>query len=308
MALTLVTNPVGSAAKKLFAGFLPINFEFKREDLQIDDIEAGTGGIKINVSTDLTSYLSEGDTIYVYSEGADYTYDATGTILAITATEITIDVDYVQSATGGYINYLKNYYVELQCVNKDFTGVNILPFSLESDGTPAGVINIDVSIVNDKNRQRGDIVQKFINESSSEYLVKYRQVYEGSAEAFTVVSNKLVVALYCTEQPEEQVILNRFDEPMIFLGYPAAVVMANSAGPTGFETEMIYNELDINKQQIASGSLGNNDRDVNGFLLWKWLSNASVDNACEYVEFETNSIGLFDFASPDFASPDFITE
>jgi hypothetical protein len=306
MSLTLTTNPVGSAAKKLFAGFRAVNFVFKREDLQITSIESGTGGIKINLPSDLTTYLVAGDTVYVYAEGTTFTYDCLGTVLAITATDITLDIDYTESASSGYINYFKNYYVELQCVNKDYATVNILPFTLQSDGDAAGNINIDVSIANDLNELRGDITQGLIPESTIEFEVQYRQVYTGSTESFTLVDNKLLVLLYCIEMPTENEILNKFDVPKLFLGYPGAIVICNNNASDGESTEMLYSELDINQDAITAGTLGTIATVFDGFVLWKWLYNVSVNVKTKYIDFNPSTIGLGDFADPDFDSPDFV--
>src|SRR6056297_2183919 len=101
--------------------------------------------------------------------------------------------------------------VELQCVDKNFATSNKLPFSLTSDGDAAGNIEIDVSIVNDLNRQRGDIADGLISESVQEFEVQYREVYDGSSNSFTLIDDSLVVLLYATDDPETDVILNNFD-------------------------------------------------------------------------------------------------
>lgn len=307
MSLTLVTNPVGAATKKLFAGFRPINFVFKREDQQITDIENGTGGIEINIPVDLTSYLSEGDSIYVYAEGTNYTYDGYGTILAITATDITVDIPYIETASSGYINYLKNYYIELQCVDTTYPEANKLPFTLQADGDAAGNINIDVSVVVDQLTKRGAIVQGQLPVSSVEFEIRYREVHLGSSNAFLLVSDKLLVVLYCTVAPTENEILNSFDLPKLFLGYPGAIAIANNNALAGETKEMVYNELDINETPIAAGTLGVEDTVFNGFILWKWLANASVNSKTKYIEFDLQTIGVADFDTPDFATPSFKT-
>jgi len=308
MALTLLTNPVGSAASKVFAGFLPVKFLFKREDLEVDDTESGTGGVKINISSDLTSYLSVGDAVYIYSEGTNYTYDGTGTILEITAIAITIDIPFIEVSTGGYINYFKNYYVELQCVNPTLPDVNLLPFSLQSDGDSAGNISVDVTIVNDLNSQRGVITEGHIPESVKEFEVKYRQVYEGSSESFTLINNKLIILLYATKTPESEIILNQFDSPKLYLGYPAALVILKEADPASSKMTLIYKELDLMQSEIDSGSLTELDSDVNGFILWKWPSDVEVNEQTKYIEFNFDVDVSFDFAETDFAYPDFLTE
>jgi hypothetical protein len=307
MALTLVTNPVGSAAVKLFPGFRPVEFVFKREDLAVTSVESGSGGIQINVGTDLTSYLEAGDTIYVYSEGAAYTYDGTGIILGITASDITIDIPYVQDATGGYINYLKNYYVEMQCVDRAFATSQVLPFSLTSDGDAAGNIIIDVSVVNDLNRQREAIADGHLIDSRKEFEVQYRQVYDGSAEAFTLINNKAVVLVYATDEPDTDEILNAFDTPKLYLGYPAALVIAHEEDAASSTMQMVYRELDANQIEVASGVLTELDSDVNGFLSWEWPSDASVSLATKYIEFDFDLNVLSEYDSNEYAATDYVT-
>lgn len=305
MALTLVTNPVGSGVVKLFAGFDSVEFVFKREDLAITNVTSGSGGAKITLGTDLTTYLVPGDSIYLYSEGTNYTYDGVGTILSLTATDITVDIAFIENATGGYINYKKNYYVELQCVDKNFSASNLLPFSLNSDGDAAGNIVIDVSIVNDLNRQRGLIADGHIDESRQEFEIQYREVYTGSSNTFTLIDNKLIVLLYATETPETETILNQFEIPIIYLGYPAAVVIAKEADAASSTMTMNYKELDMNGIQITDSSLSTLDSDVNGFIMWKWAATKTINSATQFIEFELSTAGLTDFKPVDFATPDF---
>ena len=308
MSLTLVTNPVGSADAKTFAGFKPIEFVFKREDQAITSVTSGVGGAKITLTADLTTYLSIGDTIYLYSPATNHNYDGVVTITDINATEITIDTPYLETGTGGYINYYKNYYVELQCVNIENTDINLLDFSLEADGDNAGNITIDVSIINDLNSQRGAIDQAYVSDSSTFFYVKYRQVYNGSSESFTILSSKMLIVLYATEQPTEEEILNSFDLPKIYLGYPASFAIAHATGATGQTNELLYEERDINGNALANDTLGTLSTVNNGFYTWEWDKDATVENATKYIYFSFSTVGTYDFASPDFAYPDFLTQ
>ena len=308
MSLTLNTNPVGTDSSKFFAGFQPCEFVFKREDLAITSVSSGVGSnALITVGTDLTTYLEAGDTIYLYSEATDYIYDGVFKILTITSTEITVDAPYIQTGAGGYINYFKNYYVEMQCVNPDLSDVNLLPFSLQSDGDAAGNVIIDVSIINQLNQQRGDIQEAFLSDSVTEFEVKYRQVYEGSSESFTLVDGKLLIMLYAIDEPTENEVLNQLDEPHIYLGYEAAIVLALKERGVSDTFELTYNELDINKNIIGSDTLGELDANTNGFFSWLWASSASVEAQTKYIEFTFAVVGIYDFAEPDFATPDFVT-
>jgi hypothetical protein len=290
----------------MFAGFQPCEVVFKREDLAITSVTAGTGGAKINHAGYLTGSLVIGDTIYLYGEGVNYTYNGSYQILNIVAGEITVTAPYIEEGTGGYINYLKNYYVELQCVNPALPDVNLLPFSLQSDGDAAGNIIIDVSIVNELNKQRGAITTGFISESVTEFEIKYREVYQGSSNIFTLADNKLFIMLYALETPIEDTILNEFDMPEIYLGYPAGIVAALLAKPTSSTCEMTYKELGINGNQLATGTLGVQDADVSGYLMWEWEAGASVQAETRYIDFDFKVNGIFDYDENDYDEDDYV--
>lgn len=307
MSLTLITNPVPGTSE-IFAGFRPIEFKFKREDLEVIDVASGVGGIIISVGSDLTAVLQPGDTIYIYSEGADYTYNGTGTILSITATDITIDMPFIQAATGGYINYLKNYYVEMMLVDKNFSNANKLPFTLQSDGDAAGNISIDVSTVNDLNKSREAIADGQLSEGLQEFEVKYREVYDGYEPVYTLIDSKLLIVIYALDKPEQNVILNKFDLPSIYLGYPLGLVVARKGGQPNETININYSELDINQVSIASGQLATIDAELNGLVMWKWDSNRLVENSTEYINFDFGVVGIYDFKAGDFAYPDFVTQ
>jgi len=308
MALTLTTNPVGSASVKLFAGFRPVEFVFKREDLEITSVTSGTGGAKINHVGDLSSYLSAGDSIYLYSEGTNYTYDLVTEVLSIAAGEITVTAPYIETGTGGYINYLKNYYVEMQCVNRSFSDVNILGFNLRSDGDVAGNITIDVSVANDLNRNRGALAEGHILESSTEFEVQYREVHLGSSNSFTLIDNKLIVLIYATEDPEEDEILNNFDLPKIYYGYPLAFSSANAEDSAGSTVKIVYQELNNNQVELNNDELTALNSDVNGFLLWLWDEDTTLEDATKFINFELQIEATFDFLDGDFDYPDFYTQ
>ena len=307
MALTLVTNPVGSASSKIFAGLQPIEYIFKREDLAITGVTSGAGGITVTVATNITSVLTQGDSIYVYSEGTGYTYDGVGTILSISATEIVVDLTFFVTGTGGFINYKKNYYVEMMLVNKNLTDANILPFTLQNDGNAAGNISIDVSIANDLNRQRGIIAKTAISESRTEFEIKYRECYIGISNTYTLIDNSLVIVVHAPECPEIEEILNNFDTPRIYLGYPAGLVVAHKGGTVGSTIEVNYIEKNRNLEGVAVGSLGTLDSGENGFLMWAWAANTVVQQSTRFVDFNFTFTATYDFLTGDFSDTDFVT-
>ena len=299
---------MGTDTSKLFAGFQPIEYKFKREDLAVINVTSGVDTkAKIGHTGDLSSVVSIGDSVYLYSEGTNFTYNGSYKVITIVAGEITVDTPYIETGTGGYINYLKNYYVELECVNAAFSTANLLPFTLQSDGTAAGVVIIDVSIMNELNKQRGVIDQNDIPESIQEFEVKYRQVYDGSSESYTILTGALLIVLYAIEEPDQDIILNSFDLPKLYLGYPGAIVTAIQDKGSANVIAANYNELDINQNQIITGTLGDVDSDVNGFLMWEWLSTATIQATTKYIEFNLLPTLGAEYAATDYNATDYAT-
>ena len=193
----------------------------------------------------------------------------------------------------------------MQLVDKTLSDALVVPFSLKDDGTASGEIKIDVSLPVDKLRQRGEIEKAALTDSNIEFEVKYREVYDGSSNSFTLINNSLVVLVYATETPDTEEILNSFDMPKIYLGYPAGLAVAHNGGSVGDNIEITYDELDNNQVTLNSDTLGTLDSGSNGFLMWKWDADTEVTSSTKYVDFNFSFEAGFDFRAVDFAHPDF---
>lgn len=291
MSVILEENPVqvvDGIVENIFAGFEPVEYKFKREDLAITGVGQGISNqLLIPTSIDLSSYLDIGDSVYVYSEGDDFTYDEAGSVVAVTSVSITISVDFIEVGTGGYINYFKNYYLEVELVNKDNSDVKVLPFSLKDDGNNAGNITIDVSIANDLNIQFFEFVSQEMVDSRTIFKVQYREVYDISTGSYTLL-NDVVILVYATEQPELEQFINRLEEPKLWKGYPYGIILTHSDDNTveqGINVE--YDELDINQQVVVSGvSLGSFISEKQGFLFNNIDKDTSYNSLTEYIRFK----------------------
>lgn len=313
MSLTLITNPVtteGGVVKNIFPGFRPVEYVFKREDLAIVSVGEASGYAEITIGTDLTSYLSEGDYIYLYAEGdsGDYDYDEICEITAITSTTITLDIPYIENSSSGYINYLKNYYVELQLVNPDNSSIQMIPFSLKDDGDQAGNITIDVSIANDKNRKLFDISTRELTEGRVRFDVRYREISEGVTGSWTDMSDP-VILVYAWEQMDTEEILNGFDMPELYKGYDFAVALSHS-NRNGTDSFVVakYNELDINREELVTGlSIGQLSIDLYGIFLFVLGSGTTFDGNTEYIEVYGEYADLPDYDPEGYDSSDYLT-
>lgn len=305
MSVTLIENPVvteDGILKNIFAGFEPVEYVFKREDLSITGVSQGISNqLLIPTSIDLSSYLSIGDSVYVFSEGSTFTYDETGIIVAITASTITISVDFIEAGVGGYINYYKNYHLEVELVNVDNSDVKVLPFTLKDDGNNAGDITIDVSITNDLNIQFFEFLQQEMTESRTLFKVQYREVWDILTGSYTLLTDR-VILVYATQQPEIEEFINELDNPKIWKGYPFGIILVHSSDnsdETGVTVS--YDELDINQNVIvADQSLGSFLASDEGFLFVDLDKDKSYNANTEYIKFKGGFISAKFFSSEFF--------
>ena len=309
MSLNLISNPVtteSGVTNNIFAGFLPVEFEFKREDLAISTIGAGiNNNIQISTSIDLSSILSVGDSVYCYGLGisGEFTYDDSGVITSIDAVSVTIDVDFIENITSGYINYLQNYYVEMMLTNPSNSDVNILRYTLRDDGNSAGNIKIDLSIPKDKLYQVFEWDTDTVDEERIKFKPKYKQVYEDSAESYTLIDQEIIL-IYATEQPTLESFLCPFDYNYIYQGYNAGVTLCHSdSNNDELGLKITYDELDINQNDLVSGtvikSLSSNEY---GLIFIDFEKNTSVNANTKYIRFNASFVQLPDFQAGDFSS------
>lgn len=265
MSLTLVSHPVyvddlGNTIN-IFPGFKPILVEFKREDIVVNTVTQGAGNTAlVKVTGDITTALTLLQGVYVYSEGTDYTYDKTGKIIDFSyigidnETNITVDIDYIENATGGYLNYLHNYHVEMKLVNPLNDDIDLLGFSIKSDGTPSGVVEIDTSIINDLNDQIFPTVSGEMVETRIKYNVKYRAVYKGTLSASFTLIDSPIIAVFATEDFETDEFLSPYTLPRYYAGYPTGIgiIRSDVADTTGYSLQIFMDQLDINQGAITA--------------------------------------------------------
>lgn len=313
MSLTLTKNPVtteGGIIKNIFPGYRPVEYEFKREDLQITSIGESGGNIEITIGVDLTTYLSPGDYIYLSSPGISGTfdYDLVAEILNVTATTIELDSLFIEGAASGYINYFLNYYVEVELVGVENVNRKILPFNLINDGDQAGNITIDVSVANDKNRQMFEFLTQEETAGRLKFNVRYRQVYDGSAESFTEI-NDPVILVYAWEQMETDEIINSFDLPKLYKGYDFGVIASHSdQNGTNSFVALDYDELNINQIEVSSANaIGQLDIDLFGMLFYHIPKSTIFDNTTEYVRINGSYTNLPDYMAGDYADVEYKT-
>lgn len=310
MAITLVENPVvteSGVVKNLFAGFLPVEFKFKREDLQIISVGAGANNaVLVTISQDLTSELNVGESAYLYAEGTNYTYDDSGEITAITSNSITIDINFIEAASSGYINYKQNYYLETELVDTDNSDVKILPFTIKDDGDNSGNITIDASLANDKNERNFEFALTELTEGRLKFKVQYREVWRESNTSYSLIGDEIIL-YYATDQVDTEQLVQELDEAFLYEGYPfGGIALHSDQNVDGISIVFAYDELDINKANVSTdNSIGVIQSDKFGQLFVNLDKGIVYSSDAEFVKINATFSDTVAFFDPAFFDPAF---
>ena len=209
MSVTITKRPdltIGSDTSKFTAAQNPVLYRAQRRDYEVTEIQQASGDIRIDVGSDITSELTNGDTLYLQTNDFDEDYDQQVTIASSTwtgsETQITCNEAYIVGSTGttanSFINLLTDrpeYYLEVKLINPD-TSTAIVDEALNFTPSIKGVFdNIDVGI----------IVRSFLGptgstESTKEFYLQYTEKWTGSGESAANDSSNEIIATHAARQ------------------------------------------------------------------------------------------------------------
>lgn len=287
MGLTLTDNPIETVNGQLlnvFSGFNPVDIGLNRIDetgsLTIDD----NGGFLMieGIDSVFLTHLELGDSIYFFGEGqsGEFNYDGTGEITEINATDVTLDIVFVEQlavspTVDPFINGYQNYFVEMELFRPGNENDNLLGFILISAGKVNGDIVIDISIINSKTNIQHITQSEEIDIGRIEFDVRYREVFDNTAgvstpQSYTTIDDSFIVVYTTKEDISQELLVNEFDKPKIWIGYETGVGIFHSNENNGVTT--LYDELDLNNDIITSAN-ELKEFMLNDFgLLWSVLS------------------------------------
>jgi len=319
MAVTLTTYPVTTESGKvynIFAGFNAVELEFQRVDVDAFNVGSGAGAkVLITIASDITSELNIGEWLYLYAAGVTYEYNGTFKILDVVFnspnTEITVDTDFIEVASTGYINYKQNWFLEAQLVSPDNVLVKKYPANIESDGTPSGLVGINTSMLVDALSNSILTTSGEITGSREICQVKYREVWrEDDTASYTLIDDTPIVIVFTAEDSEPETFINEFSIPKIYEGYPFFINLLHSVENLSSDRIAIeFDELDINTDDITtSNPLATFNPEDYGILQVNFNDNTkAIEDNTKYIRFNAGSTDSADFETGDFNDTDFYT-
>lgn len=319
MPITLTNYPVTSSSgvvRNIFAGFSPVELEFKREDAQIIDVSQGIDDkILISIAGNLTGNLNVGEWIYLNAEGFTHVYDGSFQILTVAFsspnTEITVNGEFIEVAATGYSNYKQNWFLESKLVSPSNNDILNYPQLLQNDGSPGGVVKVSTSMLVDFLKNEILLSSREITGARQECRVMYREVWrEDDTEVFALVDQEVIIIIYAAENAEIQSFVNKFEIPKMWEGYPFFLnIISSLENLGGKRIRVSFDELDINKSNITtSNSIIDFDPSDFGILQTNFNDNAKIiEDNTRYITFNANSSGSPDYETGDYNDTDYLT-
>jgi len=319
VAVTLTSYPVTISSGKvrnIFAGFNPVELEFKREDTVIVDVSQGTDNkILISITGDIASLLNVGEYVYLYSQGASYLYNGSFQIIDITFsspnTEITVDGDFIEVSTGGYCNYKQNWYLEAKLVDPANNDIKAYPQLLQNDGNPNGEVEINTSMLVDFLKNEIKETSQQIYNSRRACKVMYREVYrEDNNDTFTLVNQTPIFIIFAAENLEIENFANGFENPRIYAGYPFCINIIHSTyNENGKRIRVEFDELDINQDIITQDNLINYFNASDFGILQSNLADKTkaIEDNTRYIRLNAHSSGSADYETGNYNDTEYLT-
>lgn len=319
MSVVLTSYPVVTSSGKvrnIFAGFSEVELEFKREDIQIVDVSQGANNkILISIVGDFTGSLNVGESVYLFAEGATFTYDNSFQIIAVVFsspnTEITVDGEFIEVANSGYINYKQNWFLESKLVNINNNDVLNYPQLLQTDGNPNGEVEVNISMLVDFLQNEILLSSKEVTNARQDCKVMYRESWrEDDSASFTLVDQETIIIIYSAENSEIEDFVNGFETPRIWSGYPFLLNILHSLeNSPGRRIAVTFDELDINKDNlILDNQIIDFSPDAFGILQTNFEDKVKViEDNTRFIRFNADSSEQADYETGDFNDDDFLT-
>jgi len=328
MSLTLLSYPTYEADGKIyniFGGYSKdgIAIELKREDIPVVDTTLGAdNNVVVRVSGDITANLNQFDSVYLSSGD----YDKGGVVRSATYggtyTEIETNIDWIGAASGGYLNYKQNWFIEAKLVRPDNALAKVVDSTIKTSGNPAGDVTINVENPVDLLDREYPLESGVIKTASIKYRVYYREVWRGdTSPAYAPISSLAtgidtgvydIINVLSATNPEPETILNDKTLPVSFVGYPGGLTFTHSVlNESGNNDRLLvyFDELDINKNIITEDvflrDFPSNSEGV--FFISSEDIDYTFNQNTRYVNVKIYLESIADYSSDDYDSDDYLT-
>ena len=299
MPLSNITYPItqtsGQFSNNIFPSQQSLFFTARRIDQTINTITSGTNGVvRINCSSALID-VGLGDHV---AWGSD-AYTARTSLVINVIDPNTIEVDETFSSTdttNSFINYLKDYFLEIRYVLEDSTSDDQSAIELIRDYSQVpndieGNIEANIAVPSDQTTPTIESSTQFVEELSIAYKIQYRESYQGTRDGVWVspTDDGPILLVHAAESASEGFTDTGLTK-LFTQGYPIyySFVYSDINEAMGNDITISFNQYDIAQNLISNTALSTVS-DVNGVLMVVVLPNQILSNTV-FVEFESSVV------------------
>ena len=267
MALTEINYPVTGEVgtyKNTFPSQKPLYANFNRKDGLINSISSGTNS-KVRIEfTSAFGSINIGQFVIFQSDG--YLLQSSKVLAIVNATTIDVDTDFTSAnAANGFVNYNRNYYLEIRYVaagsgSGDQNATEILEDFSQVTNAKNGDIKANISspgqlITPDFEIENGVAANLF-----QSYKIQFRESYEGNRSGVWI-SPTVDVSIMLVHASKDFVVDSFTDANTIkrfIKGFPLVYSLIYSAiNDSGSnELRVVLSQYDISQTLISNDDVG----------------------------------------------------
>ncbi len=319
MPLTNVVYPI-EGSEGVYKNTYPSNkelfFTARRVDQEILSITSGTDdNVKITTLNPMEG-VEVGDFVVFGSDE----YESQSAKVLITngadPTEIDVDLRFTSSvSTNGFINYHKNYYLQIRYIRKNSTTSDQNAIELFNDYTQSpndldGNIQANITLPAELIDPDFDIATGMADNLSQSYKIQYRESYSGSRSLDWVSPSPdfPLLLIHGTKNIPDNNFTDTEQTKRYVKGYPLMYSFVYSDVNDGGANQVIISatQLDIKQKEIQTDEVFN-DFNVNGVGLI-YIDPATIDDDCAFITFSLSaSSSLGQYSGEDYEPDDYQT-
>jgi hypothetical protein len=313
MALSEISYPVtGSPGSysNIFPSQKPLFAEFARLDASIVTIVSGIDAkVRITASAVLTD-IEEGQFITWGSDG--YTLRSSRVVNIVSPTTIEVEDLFTNTnAANGFINYHRDYFLEIRyvapdSVSNDQSAIELIDDYSQIPNTKNGDIKANISYPSDLLVPEFSLSQGIQNDLFTEYKIQFRESYDGNRAGLwsSPVLDEKIMLVHASLPIDSNVFTDSVITKRFIKGYPLIYTMQysniNDDPINDYDFEISVDEIRVNQTVIQNTILGN-VLNLNGVYLIV-LDTNTISSDAAFLQFsysKTISAGQYDTGQYD---------
>ena len=294
---------VDGAYNNIFPSQKPINYTARRIDQTISSIVSGTNG-RVRIATpSVITDIAIGDFVSWSTDA--YSVRSSKVTNVVNSTTIEVEEVFVSTnVANSFINYLKNWFLEIRYVDKDTAfndqnAIELFDFNSQVPSALDGTITANIGLPAEKLVPDFNIASGVNLGLFTEYQIQIRESFDGNRSGSWVGSepNIPIMLVHGTDNIPANNYTDLTGTKKFINGYPLlySYVYSNINDGGGNEVKFFVTQYDITQKVILSDNVLTVDN-ANGVYLIHVDTN-TLNSDCAFIKFTSivsTGVGQYD--------------